>query len=28
MLNNFIKGNCNCYGNNYINNNMYWYGKL
>lgn len=23
MLNNFIRGNCNCYGNNYVNNNMY-----
>jgi len=28
MLNNFIRSNCNCYGNNYVNNNMYWYGKL
>jgi hypothetical protein len=23
MLNSFINNKCNCYGNNYLNNNMY-----
>jgi hypothetical protein len=26
-LDNFIRNNCGCSGNNYINN-FYWYGKL
>jgi hypothetical protein len=27
MLNNFMRGGCQCSGNNYLTN-FYWYGKL